>query len=141
MSVPQALSIAQEKGLDLIAIALTATPPVCRIMEWSKFKYEYSKKQKVAKQHTSQMKEMWFKPLTDIGDLTHKVKRIREFLGEKNKVKITVKPTRTNYRLDKKIYFELIDKVIAELADIAEIETAPKVEGRNVYAIIKSSKK
>lgn len=140
MGVPEALSIAREKELDLIEIAPTANPPVCKIISWSKFKYEYSKKQKNTKQHTAQLKEMWFKPLTDVGDLAHKEKRIKEFLEDKHKVKITVKPGRGGGRLDKSLYFNLINKVIADLEDIAEVETPPRMEGRNVYAIIKSKK-
>jgi len=141
MTPTEALRLARESELDLIEIAPTATPPVCKITSWSKFKYEYSKKQKSTKQHSSQLKEMWFKPLTGPGDMEHKVKKIKDFLDDKHKVKITVKPGRTGNRLSKDIYFDLIRRVIEELKDHAEVETQPKLEGRNVYAIIKSSKK
>ncbi len=126
--------------MDLIEIAAQAQPPVCKIITWSKFKYEYSKKKKSSKQHTTELKEMWFKPLTDIGDLMHKIKRVKEFLDEKHKVKLTVKPGRDR-RLDKSYYFDQLKKVLEELKDVADIETPPKEEGRNVYAIVKSSKK
>jgi translation initiation factor IF-3 len=139
MAPEEALKIAREKGLDLVEIAPTAKPPVCKIIEWSKFKYEYSKKQKGSKPAASQTKEIWFKPMTDSGDLDYRLKRIREFLDKKNKVKITVKPGKDR-RLDKSFYFEQIKKVLSALEDVAEVEKAPQVEGRNVYAIIKGKK-
>ena len=135
-----ALRIAREQELDLIEIAPMAKPPVCKIISWSKFKYEYSKKQKSTKQHTAELKEMWFKPRTDIGDLLHKVKKIQDFLNDKHKVKITVKPSPSDRRLDKSFYFALIKKVLEELGEEAEVETPARIEGRNVYAIIKSKK-
>lgn len=141
MTVPQALEIARSQEKDLIEIAPMAQPPVCKIITWSKFKYEYSKKQKSVKPTGSQVKEMWFKPLIDGGDLAHKIKKVREFLDEKHKVKLTVKSTRQTARLDKKIFFDLLQKIIADLGEACIVETAPKLEGRNVYAIIKSSKK
>lgn len=139
MSLSDALKIAKDKDLDLVEIAPKANPPVCKIISWSKFKYEYSKKQKNSVQKVSQMKEMWFKPMTGPGDLEHKIRKIRDFLNEKNKVKITVKPGRDR-RLDKSFYFEQIKKVLNLLEDVAEVESQPKVEGSNVYAIIKRKK-
>ncbi len=139
MSPQEALKLAREKELDLVEIAPQAKPPVCKIIEWSKFKYEYSKKQKGTKNTGSQMKEMWFKPMIDDGDIDYRLKRIREFLDKKSKVKITVKPGRDR-RLDKSYYFDQINKVLTALVDVAEVESAPKVEGRNVYAIIKGKK-
>lgn len=139
MSPSEALNIAREAGKDLVEIAANANPPVCKIIAWSKFKYEYSRKQKKTKQAGSQIKEMWFKPMTGPGDLEHKVKKIREFLADKDKVKITVKPGRDR-RLDKSFYFDQINKVLEVLAEDAEVESAPRVEGKNVYAIIRGKK-
>lgn len=139
MTPSEALKIAKDREMDLIEIAPQATPPVCKIISWSKFKYEYSKKQKNTVQKASQIKEMWFKPRTGPGDLEHKIKRIREFLAEKSKVKITVKPGRDR-RLDKSFYFDQINKVLSILAEEADVEAAPKLEGNNVYAIIKSKR-
>lgn len=141
MPVREALTIARERELDLVEIAPQAHPPVCKIISWSKFKYEYTKKNKGVKHNVTQMKEMWLKPLISSGDLDHKVKKVREFLEDKHKVKLTVKSTRQTSRLDKKIYFDLLTRVIEQLSDLSTVETAPKLEGRNVYAIIKSSKK
>jgi translation initiation factor IF-3 len=140
MPPSEALAIAREREQDLIEIAPMANPPVCKIIDWSKFKYEYSKKQRSSKQHTAELKEMWFKPRTDVGDLNHKVNKIKAFLEDKHKVKITVKPSYSDRRLSKTFYFDLIAKVLAELADVAEVETPAREEGRNVYAIIKSKK-
>lgn len=139
MSPADALKIAREQEKDLVEIAPQAHPPVCKIIEWSKFKYEYSKKSKGTKTTGNQMKEMWFKPMSGQGDVDYRLKRIREFLADKNKVKITVKPGKDR-RLDKSYYFDQINKVLASLEDVADVETAPRVEGRNVYAIIKGKK-
>lgn len=131
-----ALNMAQEQELDLVLISPVANPPVAKIISWSKFKYEQSKKSKTVSKKSSQNKEMWFKPQTGEGDLEHKVKKIKEFLSEKSKVKITIKPGR-NRRLEKSVYFDQINKVLVMLKENCEVETPPKVEGRNVYAIIK----
>jgi translation initiation factor IF-3 len=140
MALRDAQNLALEQELDLVMITSGANPPVCKIISWSKFKYEYSKKQRGTKQHSSQLKEMWFKPLTDVGDLDHKTKKIREFLVEKHKVKLLVKPSRSTYRLDRRIYFDLLNRIIAGLTEDADVEIAPKLEGKNVYAIIKPKK-
>lgn len=140
VTLQDALLRAKELNVDLIEVAANTQPPVCRIIEWSKFKYEYQKKQKVSKKNTgSELKEMWFKPLTDVGDLDHKLKKVREFLAEKHKVKITVKPG-SNRRLDKSYYFDQINKVLEILNEETVVEAIPKAEGRNVYAIIRSKK-
>ena len=140
MSTNEALDRARELELDLIEIVATSEPPVCKIISWSKFKYEYSKKQKGQKQHSSQMKEMWFKPLTDVGDLNHKMKKVQGFLADKHKVKLTIKSNRKTARLDKSHYFDLLTKILNDLQEEADVETPPKLEGRNVYAIIKPKK-
>lgn len=139
MSPSEALNMAREKELDLIEVGPQAKPPVCKIMDWSKFKYEYSKKSKGSKSTGTQMKEMWFKPMMAEGDIAYRLEKIKDFLSKKNKVKITVKPGRDR-RLDKSHYFDQINKVLTLLTEVADVETAPKVEGRNVYAIIKSKK-
>lgn len=140
MSTREALDISRERELDLVEIAPQASPPVCKIIDWSKFKYEYSKKQKLSKPTSSKMKEMRFYPMIGEGDMEHKVKKIREFLEEKSKVRITVKAVRSKMRITPKHFYNTINKVISSLDDVAEVETPPKSEGRNVYAIIKPKK-
>jgi translation initiation factor IF-3 len=139
MTPAEALKIAREQELDLVEIAPTITPPVCKIISWSKFKYEYSKKQKGTQQKAPQMREMWFKPRTDVGGVDFKIKKVIKFLKDKDKVKITIKQGRDR-RLDKSFYFEQINKIMESLSEYADIETPPKLEGRNVYAIIKGKK-
>lgn len=139
MPTSQALNIAREKELDLIEVAPNANPPVCKITSWSKFKYEYTKKNKKSTNKGSQIKEIWLKPMTGVGDLDHKVRKIKEFLDNKCKVKITVKPGKDR-RLDKSFYFEQIDRVLEMLGGCAEFEIPPKMEGKCVYAIIKRKK-
>lgn len=139
MPVKDALSLAQEKGLDLVEISPNSNPPVCKIIDWSKFKYEYSKKNKKLNTKTAQLKEMWFKPLTGKSDLERKIKKIIEFLEDKNKVKITIKPGKDR-KLSKDLYFEQINNILDLLKDHCHIEVSPKLEGKNVYAIIKPKK-
>jgi translation initiation factor IF-3 len=140
MGINEALDKARDMEMDLIEIVSNSEPPVCKIISWSKFKYEYSKKQKGQKQHSSQMKEMWFKPLTDVGDLNHKMKKVLAFIEDKHKVKLTIKSNRKTARLDKRHYFDLLTRILSDLQEVAETETPPKLEGRNVYAIIKPKK-
>ena len=139
MSLKEALGLAKEREVDLVLITQEANPPVCKLIPWSKFKYEYSKKEKGTK-HSVHMREMWFKPLIGTGDMEHKVNKIRGFLEDNQKVKLTVKPSRSTYRLDKSNYFNTLKKVLEKLEDIAAIEVEPKLEGKNVYAIIRSKK-
>jgi translation initiation factor IF-3 len=92
LSVPEALSLARERGLDLVEIAPTATPPVCRIMDYGKFLYELHKKEHEAKKHQKQIlvKEIKLRPKISIHDYTFKTKHILRFLEEGNKVKVTI---------------------------------------------------
>lgn len=139
MKIKDALELAASKGLDLVEISPNSDPPVCKIIDWSKFKYQYSKKNKNAASKAAQLKEMWFKPLTGKGDLERKVRKVIEFLENKNRVKITIKPGKDR-KLSKDLYFDQINKVLNHLVNHCELEVAPKLEGKNVCAIIKPKK-
>jgi translation initiation factor IF-3 len=139
MSSKEALDIAKSKELDLVEVAPNSKPPVCKLIEWSKFKYEYSKKQKNSKPQTSLLKEIWFKPMMGEGDKEYRIKRIIEFLSKKNKVKITVRSGKDR-RIGFDQYFDQIHKILVQLEGYATVETPPKLEGRRVYAIIRSKK-
>lgn len=129
--------MAEQQQLDLVEVSPTAVPPVCRIMDYGKFKYQQSKKLQEAKkkQVHVQLKEVKLRPKTDDHDLEFKIKHVRRFLEEGNKAKVTlVFRGREITHMD--IGRALIDRFAAEIQDIAVIENQPRVEGRNLYMIV-----
>jgi translation initiation factor IF-3 len=135
--VSQALEMAEQQQLDLVEVSPTAVPPVCRIMDYGKFKYQQSKKLAEAKkkQVHVQLKEVKLRPKTDDHDLEFKIKHVRRFLEEGNKAKVTlVFRGREITHMD--IGRALIERFAAEIQDIAVIENQPRVEGRNLYMIV-----
>lgn len=130
----EALQMAKAQELDLVLISPRAEPPVAKIMEWSKFKYEQNKKKRDAKGKKTEVKEMWFKPKIEQGDIDHKLKRVKEFLQEGDRVKLTIKAKgRVNY-IDLKT---TMDKVLASLGDSAITDGFPRSEGRNLAVFVK----
>lgn len=129
--------MAEQQQLDLVEVSPTAVPPVCRIMDYGKFKYQQSKKLQEAKkkQVHVQLKEVKLRPKTDDHDLEFKIKHVRRFLEEGNKAKVTlVFRGREITHMD--IGRALIDRFAAEIQDVAVIENQPRVEGRNLYMIV-----
>jgi translation initiation factor IF-3 len=135
----EALKKAESMNLDLVEVAPNATPPVCRIMDFGKYQYELSKKQKEGKkkQHTITIKEIRMRPKTDTHDLETKLKQARKFLEQKNKVKFTV-IFRGRELAYKEMGREILDRVMENLADIGEPETAVKMEGRRMILMLGS---
>lgn len=135
-----ALAVSQE--LDLVEIAPQAKPPVCKIMDFGKFKYEQQKKDKLLrkKQQVIQVKEVRFHPNTDTHDFDFKVRHARQFLQDGNKVKASV-VFRGRQMAHQEFGFELLAKFKKELEDIAIIEKEPSMEGRFMIAIIAPDKK
>lgn len=137
LQINEALQIAESQHLDLVEVSPTAVPPVCRIMDFGKFKYQQSKKLQEAKkkQVQVQLKEVKLRPKTDEHDLLFKIKHVRRFLEEGNKAKITVV-----FRGREITHMELgqvaLDKFVEGLQDIALIEVRPKMEGRNMFIIV-----
>lgn len=129
MSVPQALEIAREKGLDLVEIAPQANPPVCRIMDYGKFLYELHKKEHEAKKHQKQVqiKEIKFRPKISIHDYNFKLKHIRRFIEEGNKVKITIM-IRGRERSHPEMAQQILDRILADVADIAKQDGEIKIQ-------------
>lgn len=121
----------------MVEVSPTATPPVCRIMDYGKFKYQQSKKQQEAKkkQVQVQVKEVKIRPKTDDHDLDFKVKHVRRFLEEGNKAKVTL-VYRGREITHQEIGRAVIEKFAAELADIGVVEVAPRVDGRQLFMII-----
>ncbi|NVN92469.1 MAG: translation initiation factor IF-3 [Desulfuromonadales bacterium] len=133
----KALELAEQQQLDLVEVSPTAVPPVCRIMDYGKFKYQQSKKLQEArkKQVHVEVKEIKLRPKTDDHDLMFKVKHVRRFLEEGNKAKVTlVFRGREITHMD--IGRAVIQRFAAELEDIAVIESQPRVDGRNMYMIV-----
>jgi len=133
----KALELAAQQELDLVEVSPTAVPPVCRIMDYGKFKYQQSKKQQEAKkkQIHVEVKEIKLRPKTDEHDLMFKVKHVRRFLEEGNKAKVTlVFRGREITHMD--IGRAVIQRFASELEDIAVVESQPRVDGRNMFMIV-----
>jgi len=131
------LELAQEAGLDLVEVAPNAKPPVCKILDFGKYLYEQSKKDKLnkKKQHTVVVKEIRMRPKTDEHDLAYKLKHARSFLEQKNKVKFTVQ-FRGRELAYKQFGVNLLERVIESLEDVAKPEGDIKSEGRNMSVIM-----
>jgi translation initiation factor IF-3 len=129
----RALEIAVQRGLDLVEVAPTARPPVCKIMDYGKYLYENSKKAKAAKkkQHQVHLKEMRFRPKTEEHDYQFKLKHIREFLEQGSRVKAFI-IFRGREMAHKEMGFKILERLQEDLADIAEPEADSKMEGRHL---------
>jgi translation initiation factor IF-3 len=125
--------LADEKGLDLVEISPDAKPPVCKVLDYGKYRYEISKKEKDSKkkQHVIILKEIRLRPRTEDHDLEFKIKHARKFLEQKNKVKFTVM-FRGREMAYKEFGEKLLDRVVEKLEDIAKIEMDKKFEGRSL---------
>ncbi len=133
----EALQLAQEAGLDLVEVAPNERPPVCRILDYGKFKYEQKKKQaKNTKTHQIQLKEIRLRPKTGDHDIQFKMKRARGFLEDRDKVKLNVFfRGRENAHHDRGR--EILASIIADLEDISKVEKPPGMEGgRNMTAVL-----
>ena len=135
--VRDALGIAQEKGLDLVEVAPSAQPPVCRLMDYGKFKFEQNKREKEArkKQKIISVKEVKMRPNIEEHDFQVKAKNARKFLSGGDKVKLTIMfrgREITHPELGEKLSL----KFVGELTDISSVEKAPKVEGRNMVTVL-----
>ncbi len=137
MATKDALSAAEAVGLDLVEVAATAVPPVCRIMDYGKYKYQMSKKSKDAKKKQTlvQVKEMKLRGKTEEHDFQFKVRNIRRFLGEGDKVKVTI-IFRGREITHTQLGMGMLKRVAEELKDVATIEAQPKLEGRNMSMMI-----
>ena len=133
----QAQRIADDEGLDLVEIAPNATPPVCRIMDYGKFKYDQAIKAKQARKNQSKIetKEMKFRPKIDVGDYTTKKKHVLRFLAGGAKVKITIM-FRGREMAHPEQGLSILERLADDLKDVAVIENAPKMEGRNMHMLI-----
>ena len=133
MSAEEALKIAEERGFDLVKIAPNSTPPVCRIMDYGKFRFEQTKKEKEAKknQHTIEIKEVRMSPSIDTNDFNTKLKNGRKFLADGDRVKVSVR-FRGREMAHTEIGAQLLKDFAAQCEDIATMDKSPKLEGRNM---------
>jgi translation initiation factor IF-3 len=138
----EALDIARERGLDLVEVAPNARPPVCRIMDYGKFKYEESKKAKraKAKQHQQRVKVIKFRPKTEDHDYNFKKKHIIEFLEGGDKVKVIVM-FRGREMAHVELGQKIVERLLSDLQDEAMLDDDPRLEGRNLSFMLSPKKK
>ena len=137
MSVRQALHLAEEAGVDLVEIAPMAQPPVCRIMDYGKFKYQEQKRQheQKLKQKQVQVKEVKLRPGTDENDYQIKLRNMTRFLQEEDKVKVTLR-FRGREMAHQEIGMRQIERIKTDLAEFANVEQMPKMEGRQMVMMV-----
>ena len=137
MSAREAMKIAMEAELDLVKIAPGAKPPVCKIIDYGKYKYEQTRKEKEAKkrQRTVEIKEVRLSPNIDKNDLNTKVNNARKFISKGNKVKVTLR-FRGREMAHVQQSRHILDDFAELLSDIASVEKAPKLEGRNMSMVL-----
>ncbi len=142
MSIADALRLAEESGFDLVEISPNVDPPVCRVMDYGKFLYEDSKRKAAARKNQKQIqvKEIKFRPGTDIGDYNIKLRKLREFLDEGDKTKVTIR-FRGREMAHKELGIELLKRIETDLEDIGGVEQFPKLEGRQMVMVLAPLKK
>lgn len=138
MPTAQAKDIAYDEGLDLVVVSANADPPVCRVMNYDKFRYEQKKKIQEAKkkQTTVETKEIKFRPKTEEHDLNFKIKNVKKFLAQKNKVKLTMRFRGREIVYSQSIGMEAMKKIAAALEEDAIILQPPKMEGRQLVMFV-----
>ncbi len=142
MSLQQAMSLAEEAGVDLVEIAPLAKPPVCRIMDFGKFKYQEAKRAHEAKlkQKQVQVKEVKFRPGTDENDYQIKLRNLTKFLQEGDKAKVTLR-FRGREMAHQEIGMRQLERVKTDLDEIGVVEQFPKMEGRQLVMVLAPKKK
>lgn len=137
MSSDDALQRAKDVGLDLVEVSPNAEPPVCRIMDFGKYKFENSKKKQGAKkkQRRTQVKEIKFRPRTEVGDYKVKLSKLTKFLENGDKTKVTMR-FRGREFAHQELGMELLKRVVADLEEIANVEQMPGMEGRQMVMVL-----
>ncbi|MFN7571243.1 MAG: translation initiation factor IF-3 [Betaproteobacteria bacterium] len=138
----EAFRLSEEKDVDLVEIAPTAQPPVCRLMDYGKFKYQEQKKAHEAKlkQKVIQVKEVKFRPQTDENDYLTKMRKLKGFLAEGDKVKVTLR-FRGREMAHQEFGIQLLERIKGETSETANVESFPKLEGRQMIMVIAPKKK
>jgi len=142
LSRDEALALAEEEGLDLVEIQPNADPPVCRVMDFGKFKFEAQKKANLAKKKTKQVeiKEVKFRPVTDEGDYQIKLRNMRRFLEEGDKIKVNIR-FRGREMSHQELGREMASRIETDLGEDIVIESRPRLEGRQMVMMIAPKKR
>ena len=140
-ALPEALSIARAADLDLVEVAPDAQPPVCRIMDYGKFKYEAAQRAKESRRKSSHasLKEMKYRPKIGIGDFETKTRKVEQFLGQGSKVKITIM-FRGREMAHPELGMLILDRVAEHVADVGKIDQRAKLDGRNMTMVLSPDK-
>jgi translation initiation factor IF-3 len=141
MSVAEALEMAEEQGMDLVEIAPNAAPPVCRIMDYGKYRFEQAKKGQASKkkQKVTHVKEVKFRPGTEVADYQVKMRNVRRFLDAGDKVKVTLR-FRGREMAHQELGADMLKRVRDDLVEEAIVEQMPKMEGRQMTMMISAKK-
>ncbi|HLU18709.1 MAG TPA: translation initiation factor IF-3 [Pusillimonas sp.] len=142
VKTPEALRLAEENEVDLVEIAPNASPPVCRLMDYGKFKYQEQKRQAEAraKQKTIQVKEVKFRPGTDEGDYQVKLRNLRRFIEDGDKAKVTLR-FRGREMAHQELGMRVLERVRDDLGELIQVEAMPKLEGRQMVMVLAPRKK
>ena len=137
LSIKEALALAEESNLDLVNVSPNAEPPVCKILDYGKYRYEQARKEKDAKkkQKTVELKEIRLSPNIEANDLNTKMNAAKKFLAKGNKVKITLR-FRGREMAHMNASKHILDDIAENLSDVAVVEKAPKVEGRSIGMVL-----
>ena len=137
MSTSKAISIAKEEGLDLIEIAPNANPPVCKIIDMGKFKYEAQKKANKAKkrQKKIELKEIKFRPVTEVHDYNFKLKNAQKFLSKGDKVKFTIR-FKGRELMHSNLGNDLMNRILEDIKSVGKVEMSPKLDGKQMIMVI-----
>ena len=140
--LPEALQMARELDLDLVEVADKANPPVCRIMDYGKYKYEAAQRAKESRRKSSNIsvKEMKYRPKIGSGDFDTKTRKVEEFLGEGHKVKVTIM-FRGREMQHPELERKILDQVAAAVSEVGMVEVYPKQDGRNMIMVLGPDKK
>ncbi|MGO3122673.1 MAG: translation initiation factor IF-3 [Advenella sp.] len=138
----EALRLAEQEGIDLVEIAPNAEPPVCRIMDYGKFKYQEQKRQQEAKakQKIIQVKEVKFRPATDEGDYQVKLRNLKRFIEDGDKAKVTLR-FRGREMAHQELGMRVLERVRDDMAELVQVEAMPKLEGRQMVMVLAPKRK
>lgn len=139
LQIFEALRRAQEKGMDLVEVAPEGKPPVCRIMDYGRYRYEQAKKDREARKHQKSVdvKEIKLRPKIDLHDYQTKLRHVQRFLEDGHKVKVTIM-FRGREMVHKELGAQILDRVVAEVSELGAVEQYPKLEGNNLSLLIAS---
>lgn len=142
VKVAEALALSEEHEVDLVEIAPNATPPVCRLMDYGKFRYQEQKRQQEAraKQKVVQLKEVKFRPATDEGDYNVKLRNVRRFIEEGDKVKVSLR-FRGREMAHQELGMRVLERVRDDVEEICQVESFPRLEGRQMVMVLAPRKK